>query len=242
MFHIQPARQTAWHAPAQVVVAEGQLCQLGEAAQLRRYLPAQVGEAEAQNLQVGEAAQLRRYLPAQLVVVEYQPCQVGEAAQLRRYLPAQLVDSEVQPFKVEEAAQLRRYLPAQLVVVEAQLCNTPVVVSGDVQPFAEGGIAQPVLTVIPVLTVRCVVEDNQGFPVRFDGAGGRGRRCRRSRRIGGSGRVPLTPGVEGVRTGEACVSGSSVGRSGSGRVCRLGGGPFRGWQVRRLIRAAAGQQ
>ena len=49
MFHIQPARQTAWHAPAQVVVAEGQLCQhsaaLGlnlcwEDGQLRWYDPA----------------------------------------------------------------------------------------------------------------------------------------------------------------------------------------------------------
>ena len=38
--------------------------------------------------QVGEAAQLRRYLPAQGVVAEVQLCQVGEAAQFRRYLPA----------------------------------------------------------------------------------------------------------------------------------------------------------
>ena len=64
--------QAAWHAPAQGVLGEGQKCQ------------------------VGEAAQLRRYLPAQGVLGEPQLCQVGEAAQLRRYLPAQGVDAEVQ--------------------------------------------------------------------------------------------------------------------------------------------------
>ena len=34
------------------------MCQVGEAAQLRRYLPAQVVPAEAQLFQVGEAGQL----------------------------------------------------------------------------------------------------------------------------------------------------------------------------------------
>ena len=34
------------------------MCQIGEAAQLRRYLPAQVVPAEAQLFRVGEAAQL----------------------------------------------------------------------------------------------------------------------------------------------------------------------------------------
>ena len=60
--------QTAWHAPAQLVVAEVQLCQVGEVAQLRRYLPAQVVAGEVQKSQVGEAAQLRRYLTAQVVL------------------------------------------------------------------------------------------------------------------------------------------------------------------------------
>ena len=40
--HIQLVRQTAWHAPGQLVPDEVQLCQLGEVAQLRRYLPAQL--------------------------------------------------------------------------------------------------------------------------------------------------------------------------------------------------------
>ena len=163
---VQPDFQAAWHAPAQVVLADVQISQV-------------------------EAAQLRRYLPAQLVVVELQSFQVGEAAQLRRYLPAQLVAAEDQPFQIGEADQLRRQLPAQLVVAEAQLYNAPVVVGGDAPPFAERRVAQPVV-VIPVLTVRCVVEGNQGFPVRIGGAGGRGRRCRsrRCRRIGGGGRGP----------------------------------------------------
>ena len=184
--------QAAWHAPAQVIVAaaEAQACQVGEAAQLRRYLPAQEVVVEVQIYQVGEAAQLRRYLPAQEVVSEAQPCQVGEAAQLRRYLPAQVIAAEAQPCQVGEAAQLRRYLPAQVVEDEFQLCNAPVAVSGDALPFAEGSVAQPVGAFIPVPTVRCVVEGNQRFPVRFGGAGGRGRRCgsRRSKRNGGSGR------------------------------------------------------
>ena len=89
--------------------------------------------------QVGEAAQLRRYLPAQLVAVEGQICQVGEAAQLRRYLPAQVVAVEGQICQVGEAAQLRRYLPAQVVVFEFQLCNAPVVVGGDAPPLSRPG-------------------------------------------------------------------------------------------------------
>ena len=50
------------------------MCQVGEAAQLRRYLPAQLVAAEVQMCQVGEAAQRRRYLPAQAVVFEAQLC------------------------------------------------------------------------------------------------------------------------------------------------------------------------
>ena len=106
--------------PTQLVLADPQPFQVGEAAQLRRYLPAQPVFVEPHTYQVGEAAQLRRYLPVQLVVVEVQECQVGEVAQLHRYLPAQLVFVEPQPFQVGEAAQLRRYLPAQGVVVEVQ--------------------------------------------------------------------------------------------------------------------------
>ena len=55
----------------------------GAASRLERlpnqYLPAQLVVDEIQLYQVGEAAQLRRYLPAQLVAVEAQLC--GEAAQ-----------------------------------------------------------------------------------------------------------------------------------------------------------------
>ena len=121
-------------------------------------------------------------------IAKAQTYQVGEAAQLRLYLPAQLVVGEAQPSKVGEAAQLRRYLAAQAVAAEIQPWNAPVAVGGDALPFAEGSVAQPVVVSNPVLTVRCVVEGNQGFPVRFGGAGGRGRRCRG--RIGGSGRGP----------------------------------------------------
>ncbi len=123
----------------------------------------QAAEGRANAQLVFQAA---RHAPAQGVVVEVQLCQVGEAAQLRRYLPTQAVGAEV------------------------QRCNAPVAVGGDVLPFIEGRVAQPVITERPFLTVRCVVEGNQGFPVRFVGAGGRGRLCRRYRRIGGSGRVP----------------------------------------------------
>ena len=110
--------------------------------------------------------------------------QVGETAQLRRYLPAQGVFLDAQRYQVGEAAQLRRQLPDQDVAGEAQLYNAPVVVGGDAVPFTEGRVAQPVVLEPPVRTARCVVEGNQGFPVRFGGAGGRGRRCRsrRSRR------------------------------------------------------------
>ncbi len=90
-----------------------------------------------------------------------------------------------------EAAQLRRYLPAQVVAAEGQLCKAPVFVGDNAVPFAEGEVAQPVRTVTPVLTVRSVVEGNQGFPVRFGGAGEAvGGAVRRYRRIGGGGRVP----------------------------------------------------
>ena len=52
---------------------------------------------EGQPCQVGEVAQLRRYLTAQLVLVPRDShVQVGEVAQLRRYLTAQLVRAEVQ--------------------------------------------------------------------------------------------------------------------------------------------------
>ena len=78
--------------------------------------------AEVQLYQIGEVAQLRRYLAAQLVVVEVQLCQLPNwylAAQGcptgRRYLAAQLVQEEVQLCQIGEVAQLRRYLAAQLV-------------------------------------------------------------------------------------------------------------------------------
>ena len=68
--------------------------------------PAQLVPAQEQFLQVGEAAQFGRYLPAQLVAVEVQPLQVGETAQLRRYLAGQLVVGEIQIFQLgqDEAA------------------------------------------------------------------------------------------------------------------------------------------
>ena len=113
--------------------------------------------------------------PAQAVAAEAQLCQAGEVAQLRRYLPAQAVAEEVQLCQAGEAAQLRRYLPAPVVEDEFQLCNAPVDVGGDALPSSEGSVAQPVAASIPVLTVRCVIKGNQGFPVRFGGAGGRGR-------------------------------------------------------------------
>ena len=81
--------------------------------------------------------------------------------------------------------------PLNSLSLEGQLYNAPVVVSGDALPFAEGRVAQPVVAFIPVLTVRCVVEGNQRFPVRFGGAGGRGGAVR-SNRIGGSGRSRRT--------------------------------------------------
>ena len=62
-----------------------------------------------------------------------------------------------------EAAQLRRYLPAQADAREIQSSNAPVVVDRDAVPFAEGSVAQPVVALIPVLTIRCIVEGNQRF-------------------------------------------------------------------------------
>ena len=85
---VQPVFQTARHAPAQLVAAELQTYQVGEAAQLRRYLPAQLVAVEAQRVKVGEAAQLRRYLPAQGVARRGPASQVWRlAAQLRRVSP-----------------------------------------------------------------------------------------------------------------------------------------------------------
>ena len=51
--HIQLVSQTSWYAPAQVVGAELQRCQVGEAAQIRRYLPAQPVVAEVQRFKFG---------------------------------------------------------------------------------------------------------------------------------------------------------------------------------------------
>ena len=113
--------------------------------------------------------------------------QTNVVSQAAWHAPAQVVALEVQTFQVEEAAQLRRYLPAQVVAAEDQPCNAPVVVGGDALPFAEGSVAQPVVAFMPSLTVRCVVDGNQRFTVRF--VGGRPSGGRRSR-IGGSGRVP----------------------------------------------------
>ena len=111
--------------------------------------------------------------------------------------------------QVGEAAQLRRYLPAQVAVVEPQRCNAPVVVGGDAVPFAEGSVAQPVVACRPVLTVRCVVEGNQGFPVRFGGGRPNGGQ-RRLVAVGRGSSVAVgaapDPGVEGVRAGEVGVS------------------------------------
>ena len=43
---VQAARQTAWHAPAQLVPAEAQRGQISEIAQLQRHLPAQLVPAD----------------------------------------------------------------------------------------------------------------------------------------------------------------------------------------------------
>ena len=98
--------------------------------------------------------------------------------------------------QVGEVGQLRWYLAAQAEAVEVQPCNAPVVVGGDAVPFAEGSVSQPFayifcVTTTPGLTVRCIVEGNQGFPVRFYGSRSRGRRCcsDRRRRVSGGGRL-----------------------------------------------------
>ena len=109
--------------------------------------------------------------------------------------------------RLERLAQLRRYLPAQGVAAEVHPYNAPVVVGADALPFAEGSVAQPFFVARPVLTVRCVVEGNQGFPVRFGGAGAAGGAVA----VAGSGASVAVgaapdPGVVGVRAGEAGVS------------------------------------
>ena len=87
------------------------------------------------------------------------------------------------------------------------MCNAPVVAGVDAVPFADGRVAQPVGASIPVLTVRCVVEGSQRFPVRFGGAGAAGGAVAAVGRgaavaVGAS----TDPGVEGVCAGETGVS------------------------------------
>ena len=132
---VQLVFQAAWHAPAQLVVAEVQICQVGEVTQLRP--PRSTRYCEGQQFKFGEAAQLRRYLPAQLG----RGCPTTPVSpRSRRFLggtdlpgwrgcPAPPVSRrsslllkrpDVQHCQVGEAAQLRRYLPAQVVALEVQ--------------------------------------------------------------------------------------------------------------------------
>ena len=185
------------------------MCQVGEAAQLRRYLPRSTRcrggtdlsgwrgcptpavSPRSTRCRGGTDLSGWRGCPTPAVSPRSSRCRGGTDVSGWRGCPTPAVSPPLNSFAVEgtdlsrleSPAQLRWYLPEQVVVFEFQLCNVPVVVGGDAPPVAQGSVSQPVGAVPPVQTIRCIVEGNQGFPVRFGGAGGRGRTAVRSRRF-----------------------------------------------------------
>ncbi len=107
--------------PAQLVVVQGEVLQVGQATQLRWDGPAQLVAVQGEVLQIGQAPQLGRDGPGQLVVIQEEDLQIGQAAQLGRDGPAQLVDAQAEPLQIGQAAQLGRDASAQLVVVQVEV-------------------------------------------------------------------------------------------------------------------------
>ena len=106
--------------------------------------PAQVGVAEVQICQVGEAAQLRRYLPAQVVFAEVQQFQVGEAAQLHRYPPFKSLLWRSSALRLARLPNSGGISPLKLFSLRSSFGDAAVVVSGDAYPLANRHVAPPV--------------------------------------------------------------------------------------------------
>ena len=82
-------------------------------------------------------------------------------ALLYRYLPSQPIPMKLQPFQVGEASQLRRDHSAEQIEVEDQFDNAAAVVCGYTPPFPNRSVAQPVVVVSPIVSIRRIVEGDQ---------------------------------------------------------------------------------
>ena len=142
------------------------ICQVGQAAQLRRYLARQAVVAKVKPGQAGQVAQLRRYLARQAVAAKVKPLQAGQVAQFRRDLARQAVVAKVKPGQAGQVAQLRRNLARQAVVVKDQARYSSLIIRRDAVPIPQRHIGQPVVLRVPIRAGGRIVQGLQDVAIR----------------------------------------------------------------------------
>ena len=150
--------------PTQLILIEGQLSQGGKVAQLRRDTPTQLIPYEIQHRQFGEVAQLGGDAPTQLTLIEEQRTQAGEVANLRRDLSVQAVCREVQ-IGHPPAVRLVR---ANLVQIppKTQSSSRRPRVGAHSMPITKRGVTLPIGLVMPICSIRGVVESDKRRTIR----------------------------------------------------------------------------